>query len=68
MNKRKIVLSAIVWGVIIGCPLLILAVIFPIVGFPLLAIFLLAMIGATVMKLKGIKTIHPLREKFIERD
>jgi len=68
ITRKQIVNNAIVFGFIIGGALITLSFLVPLLGIPLLILFLLVWPVAVIMRLGGIKNIHPFGKKFIERD
>lgn len=68
LTKKQILWNGVVYGVIFGSFLIIISLFVPIIGLPLLAFCAIIWTIVILMKLKGIKNIHPLGEKFIEKD
>lgn len=68
LTKKQIIANAVVFGVGIGAFLIILSFFIPVLGLILLVGFIVTWTIATIMRLNGIKNIHPLGEKFIEKD
>uniref|UniRef100_A0A6M3IYN7 Transmembrane protein n=1 Tax=viral metagenome TaxID=1070528 RepID=A0A6M3IYN7_9ZZZZ len=68
LTKKQIMANGIVFGIMILCPLIILSFLIPILGIPLLVLFIVIWPIAWIMRLSGIKNIHFLGDKFIEKD
>lgn len=63
MDKKKIILAGIVWGILFGIPLLLLSLVVPLFGIPLFLIFIPSWIAAVIMKLNGVKSFNPFTWK-----